>query len=112
MRKGGGAPLEFWFDFASGYAYFAAMEIDALAARHGRTVVWRPLPLRAGLGREEIAWYHLVTSFRAVSRVMPARRAKSIAARVGMSAIVKRGAAMNSWSFSWASSQASWKRAR
>jgi len=40
-----GAPIEFWFDFASGYAYFAALEIEALAERYGRTVVWRPFTL-------------------------------------------------------------------
>ena len=40
-------PIEFWFDFASGYAYFAALEIEALAARHGRTVQWRPFTLGA-----------------------------------------------------------------
>ena len=37
------SPIEFWFDFASGYAYFAALEIEALAERHGRSVLWRPL---------------------------------------------------------------------
>jgi 2-hydroxychromene-2-carboxylate isomerase len=42
-----GRPIEFWFDFASGYAYFAALEIDALAERHGRTVLWRPFTLGA-----------------------------------------------------------------
>ena len=42
-----GAPIEFWFDFASGYAYFAALEIEALAQRHGRTVLWRPFTLGA-----------------------------------------------------------------
>jgi len=41
------ASIEFWFDFSSGYAYFAAQEIDALAARHGRTVLWRPFMLGA-----------------------------------------------------------------
>ncbi len=40
-------PIEFWFDFASGYAYFAALEIEALAERHGRTVLWRPFTLGA-----------------------------------------------------------------
>jgi hypothetical protein len=30
----GGTPIEFWFDFASGYAYFGALEIEALAERH------------------------------------------------------------------------------
>lgn len=37
--------IEFWFDFSSGYAYFAAQEIDALGARHGRDVLWRPYML-------------------------------------------------------------------
>jgi 2-hydroxychromene-2-carboxylate isomerase len=41
------APIEFWFDFSSGYAYFAAQEIDALAQRHGRMVLWRPFMLGA-----------------------------------------------------------------
>jgi len=42
-----GAPIEFWFDFASGYAYFAALEIEEVAARHRRTVAWRPFTLGA-----------------------------------------------------------------
>lgn len=46
-RQRGAAPIEFWFDFASGYAYFAALEIDGLAERHGRTVAWRPFTLGA-----------------------------------------------------------------
>ena len=41
------SPIEFWFDFASGYAYFAALEIEALAQRHGRSVLWRPFTLGA-----------------------------------------------------------------
>jgi 2-hydroxychromene-2-carboxylate isomerase len=39
----GRTPLEFLFDFASGYAYFAALEIEALAERHARTVLGAPL---------------------------------------------------------------------
>lgn len=39
------APIEFWFEFSSPYAYFAALEVDALAARCGRSVVWRPFLL-------------------------------------------------------------------
>ena len=39
--------IEFWFDFASGYSYFAALEIEALAGRHGRSVLWRPFTLGA-----------------------------------------------------------------
>jgi len=37
--------IEFWFDFSSAYAYFAALEIEAVAARHGRSVRWRPYML-------------------------------------------------------------------
>lgn len=39
------APIEFWFDVISPYAWFAARRIEALAARHGRTVRWRPMLL-------------------------------------------------------------------
>jgi 2-hydroxychromene-2-carboxylate isomerase len=38
-------PIEFWFDFGSGYAYFASLEIEELARRHGRAVLWRPFML-------------------------------------------------------------------
>lgn len=39
------APIEFWFDLSSPYAYFAALEIDDLARRHSRDVHWRPFLL-------------------------------------------------------------------
>lgn len=35
------APIDFYFDFISGYGYFASLRIEALAARHGRRVNWR-----------------------------------------------------------------------
>jgi 2-hydroxychromene-2-carboxylate isomerase len=38
-------PVLFHFDFSSPYGYLAAQRIDALAARHGRTVDWRPMLL-------------------------------------------------------------------
>ncbi len=38
-------PIEFWFDFSSGYGYFASLDIEAVAARHGRAVIWRPFLL-------------------------------------------------------------------
>lgn len=40
-------PIRFHFDLSSPYAYIASREIDALAARHGREVVWRPMLLGA-----------------------------------------------------------------
>jgi 2-hydroxychromene-2-carboxylate isomerase len=41
------APVEFYFEFASPYGYLASTRIDALAARHGREVSWRPIMLGA-----------------------------------------------------------------
>ncbi len=41
------APIDFYFDFASPYGYFASLKIDELVARHGRQVTWRPFLLGA-----------------------------------------------------------------
>ncbi len=41
------APLDFYFDFASPYGYFASLDIDGIAARHGRLVEWHPIMLGA-----------------------------------------------------------------
>ena len=35
-------PIEFFFDFSSPYGYLAAQQIDAIGAKHGRDVVWKP----------------------------------------------------------------------
>jgi 2-hydroxychromene-2-carboxylate isomerase len=40
-------PIDFYFDFSSPYGYLASTEIDALAARHGRSTTWRPFVLGA-----------------------------------------------------------------
>lgn len=40
-------PIRFYFDFSSPYGYVASRLIDALAARHRRTVVWKPVLLGA-----------------------------------------------------------------
>lgn len=37
--------IEFWFDFSSGYAYFAALDVEALGRRVGRRMRWRPFML-------------------------------------------------------------------
>lgn len=39
------AAIDFYFEFSSPYGYFAAERIEALAARHGRTVDWHPVLL-------------------------------------------------------------------
>src|SRR5262249_3981008 len=40
-------PIDFYFDFSSPYGYLPSTQIDALAARHGRSVAWRPFLLGA-----------------------------------------------------------------
>jgi 2-hydroxychromene-2-carboxylate isomerase len=40
-------PIEFYFDFSSPYAYLASEQIEALAARYGRSVDFRPVLLGA-----------------------------------------------------------------
>jgi 2-hydroxychromene-2-carboxylate isomerase len=39
--------IDFYFDFSSPYGYFAASQIDALAAQYGQTVNWHPILLGA-----------------------------------------------------------------
>ena len=39
------ASIDFYFDFSSPYGYLAAQKIDALAAKHGRSVDWHPVLL-------------------------------------------------------------------
>lgn len=41
------APIQFYFDFSSPYGYLASTQIDALAAKYGRSVEWRPFLLGA-----------------------------------------------------------------
>ena len=37
------ASIDFYFDFISGYGYFASLRIEAIAATHGRRVDWHPM---------------------------------------------------------------------
>ncbi len=39
--------IDFYFDFSSPYGYLASQRIEALAAKHGRTVNWCPILLGA-----------------------------------------------------------------
>lgn len=43
------APIEFWFDFSSPYAYLASTQIDEIAEEHNRSVVWKPFLLGAAM---------------------------------------------------------------
>ena len=42
-------PIEFYFDFSSPYAYFAAQKIDELIEGFDRTVEWKPMLLGVAL---------------------------------------------------------------
>ncbi len=46
------APLDFYFAFGSPPGYFASTQIDAIAAKHGRGVRWRPFDIRALFAEE------------------------------------------------------------
>lgn len=41
------APLEFYFDFSSPYSYLLSEQIEAVATRHGRSVLYKPTLLGA-----------------------------------------------------------------
>lgn len=43
------AAIDFYFDFSSPYGYMAAAKVEALAAKHGRIVNWRPILLGAAM---------------------------------------------------------------
>jgi 2-hydroxychromene-2-carboxylate isomerase len=47
-------PIDFYFDFSSPYSYIASEWIEALAARHGRTVMWHAILLGATFQVTEI----------------------------------------------------------
>jgi 2-hydroxychromene-2-carboxylate isomerase len=46
--------IHFWFDFSSPYSYIASEWIEALAARHGRTVRWHAVLLGATFQAAEL----------------------------------------------------------
>jgi 2-hydroxychromene-2-carboxylate isomerase len=48
------APIEFWLSIGSPSAYLASQRVDGIAARHGRSVLWRPFNIRAVLEQEGI----------------------------------------------------------
>lgn len=47
MTQAAPAPIEFYFDFASPFAWLIADGLTDLAARHNREVLWRPILLFA-----------------------------------------------------------------
>ncbi|MEO8305248.1 MAG: 2-hydroxychromene-2-carboxylate isomerase [Betaproteobacteria bacterium] len=82
------APIDFYFDFSSPYGYMASQKIDALAAKHGRSVDWHPvllgvifketgmapltmIPLKGGYSKRDFARsarFHDIGDFRMPSK--------------------------------------------
>src|ERR1700682_1799810 len=82
------ASIDFYFDFSSPYGYLASEKIEALAAKHGRTVDWHPIllgvifkqtgaapltmiPLKGDYSRRDMprsARFHGVSDFRMPSK--------------------------------------------
>ncbi len=61
-------PIEFYFDFSSPYGYLASTQIDALANRFDRTVIWRPFLVGASFkltGRKPLLEVPLVRDYMA-----------------------------------------------
>ena len=54
MPMNAASPIAFYFDFSSPYSYIASEWIEALAARHGRTVQWHAMLLGATFQVTEI----------------------------------------------------------
>lgn len=50
----GNVAIDFYFDFSSPYSYIASEWIEALAARHGRTVAWKAILLGATFQAAEL----------------------------------------------------------
>ena len=42
---GPAVPIDFYFDFISPFGYFGSLRVEALAAKHGRTVEWHAMLL-------------------------------------------------------------------
>lgn len=45
MTGGGPGPIDFYFDFISPYGYLASTQIEKIAAKRDREVIWRPFLL-------------------------------------------------------------------
>lgn len=39
------SPIEFYFDFSSPFGYLGAQQIEAIAGKHNREVIWKPIVL-------------------------------------------------------------------
>ncbi len=71
-------PIEFYFDFSSPYGYLAACQIDAVAERHAREVLWRPYLIGAAMklsGRKPLVIQPMIADYTRTDLGRSARRA-------------------------------------
>jgi 2-hydroxychromene-2-carboxylate isomerase len=71
-------PIEFYFDFSSPYGYLASCQIDAVADRHDRKVLWRPYLMGAAMkltGRKPLVVQPMIAEYTRVDLARSARRA-------------------------------------
>lgn len=71
-------PIEFYFDFSSPYGYLASCQIDAVAERHDRKVLWRPYLMGAAMkvtGRKPLVVQPMIADYTRIDLARSARRA-------------------------------------
>ena len=71
-------PIEFYFDFSSPYGYVASCQIDTIAERHDRRVLWRPFLMGAAMkltGRKPLVMQPMVADYAKTDLARSARRA-------------------------------------
>ncbi len=71
-------PIEFYFDFSSPYGYLASCQIDRIAEKHGRTVLWRPYLMGAAMkvtGRQPLVVQPMIADYTRIDLPRSARRA-------------------------------------
>ena len=59
-------PIEFYFDFSSPYGYLASTQIDAVADRHNREIIWNPYLMGAAFkltGRAPLVTQPMVAEY-------------------------------------------------
>jgi 2-hydroxychromene-2-carboxylate isomerase len=67
-RAGAARSIDFWFDYASPFAYLGATQIEALARAAGAELAWKPMLLGAlfrDLGTPDVPWFAMPAPKRA-----------------------------------------------
>ena len=90
-------PLRFWFDFSSPYSYIANEWVNALAARHGRTVRRHAILLGATALSAALGLLSLPPELSAITRAAAKLRKKKSFPRQDDEDAVIRCAMAHAW---------------